>query len=179
MTSRTSGSTIPQASSSTMSQSPNEPLTGLLTQHELLLVKIQERKRDQARAKTRERMVRYRMRLKSAPPEEQEATKKRARYRAKEFGNKFGLLAFEAKLRRRYERKQEKLERQRRRTRRPTRPQPVAQSDADDDDEEDDETERNKYLHRKGVARRRAHARTPSSEDLSDPQAPISPGWEY
>ncbi|KAJ7026090.1 hypothetical protein C8F04DRAFT_1190896 [Mycena alexandri] len=168
-----------------------------------------ERKKQEAREKTRVRMARYRLKLKSAPAEEQEASKvrareARARYREKnrtdmlasarckrieEFGNKYGLLAFEAKLRRSFEKKCLKFERRRRKGRPHVKKHalPVAQSDADDDEDDDEDDKRRRaHIHELRKARRRRQAAVASDSDdddkeenTSDPQAPISPGWNY
>ncbi|KAJ7473865.1 hypothetical protein B0H11DRAFT_1918680 [Mycena galericulata] len=113
-----------------------------LTQYQVMQVSIRRaplslQKRDEQRRKTRERMVRHRLKLKSAPPEQQEASRQRAReararYREKnriqlmimsrarrieEFGHKFGMVALEAKFEKNLERKRLKIEKKRRKGR--------------------------------------------------------------
>ncbi|KAJ6454921.1 hypothetical protein C8R47DRAFT_1228443 [Mycena vitilis] len=98
---------------------------------------VMQFRKEEQREKARLRMAKYRLRLKSAPPEEREeslsrARAARARYREKNreqlldsarckrigaFGQKFGLVAFEAKIERRVERRLLKADRKRRKSR--------------------------------------------------------------
>ncbi|KAJ6450234.1 hypothetical protein C8R47DRAFT_1230346 [Mycena vitilis] len=122
-----------------------------------------------------ETAVRYRLRLKSAPPQEREASlqrarEARARYREKnrsqllttarckrigEFGRKYGLAAFEAKIERRIARKYAKAERRRRKSRVQAKGKPrraPAQSsgssgeDGEDEDEDDSDSDPGKPM---------------------------------
>ncbi|KAJ7429224.1 hypothetical protein B0H11DRAFT_1945579 [Mycena galericulata] len=164
-----------------------------LTQYQLML-----QKRDEQRRKTRERMVRHRLKLKSAPPEQQEASRQRAReararYREKnriqlmimsrarrieEFGHKYGMVALEAKFEKSLERKRLKIEKKRRKGRISAPGKPISnkrQRDAEPSSDEEDPIDAPLRPPRNAPHQRKHKRRLHPSDEEDPTDTPLAP----